>query len=684
MTDTDVVSRVPSDAELISATRAGDDEAYAELYRRHGGAAEAAARSLTRSKNDADDLVAEAFTRLLQTIRNGGGPQVAFRPYLLTAVRNVFYDRTRKDKRLDVTADVPEEVDLSALRSAASDEDRAMIAAAFASLPERWQMVLWHTEVEGRSPAEVAPLIGLAPNATAALAYRAREGLRQAFLQAHLQRPIPLACQEARPKLGAYVRDGLSLRDRRKVDEHLEGCKDCRALLAELEDTNDSLRVVLIPLLLGVPAAEYLGAVAGTKGIVGWFKHAPRAAQMAVGTVAAASVVGLAAVAVAATGGGGGGSAAPPSTTIAVGAVGAVGQGAGGAAGDSARGPVETNPTVVVVETPSTSTTEPSTTTTTEPSTTTTTTTITFDDGNTATQNIPLLPRRRTTTTVAEDTPVVTTEAPAVTTTSPPTTQAPTVTTKPAATTTTPPPTTLPPTTTTVPTIGDLFVFTPSGPVFAGQNAAFSVTFNSPVLSLGLRADVRSDVARFIPVLGHALAPRAQAAGAVATFNIPDDIKLVEASWDCAQAGNVTCTLPPTDPGGQATSAFVLAVPAKVGATIEFNTFLDLNGKQFKGPRIVLKVDQQPPTETRAPQETVVAETIVGGTRGNPPEQTKPTQPVETPPPTAAEATLETANTARDTSPPTGTTTATTESPPPPPLVEEAPPTETSSDAALG
>src|SRR4051794_3789152 len=254
MTDIDVVSRVPSDAELISATRAGNDEAYAELYRRHGAAAGAAARSLTRSKNDADDLVAEAFTRLLQTIRNGGGPQIAFRPYLLTAVRNVFYDRTRKDKRLDMSGDVPEEVDLSALRSAASDEDRALIAAAFASLPERWQMVLWHTEVEGRTPAEVAPLIGLAPNATAALAYRAREGLRQAYLQAHLQRPIPLGCQEARPKLGAYVRDGLSLRDRRKVDEHLEGCKDCRALIAELEEANDSLRLVLVPLLLGIPA----------------------------------------------------------------------------------------------------------------------------------------------------------------------------------------------------------------------------------------------------------------------------------------------------------------------------------------------------------------------------------------------------------------------------------------------
>ena len=35
--------------------------------------------------------------------------------------------------------------------------ENAAAARAFASLPERWQLVLWHTEVEGQKPAEVAP-----------------------------------------------------------------------------------------------------------------------------------------------------------------------------------------------------------------------------------------------------------------------------------------------------------------------------------------------------------------------------------------------------------------------------------------------------------------------------------------------------------------------------------------------
>ena len=149
--------------------------------------------------------MSEAFARVLSALQRGAGPEMAFRPYLLTSVRNAFYDRMRKDKRLDVTDEVPEDMGrvLAAAASSDDEEERRLAAAAFASLPERWQLVLWHTEVEGRSPAEVAPLLGLAPNAVAALAYRAREGLRQAYLNAHIQARPPAGCEDTIPKLGA-------------------------------------------------------------------------------------------------------------------------------------------------------------------------------------------------------------------------------------------------------------------------------------------------------------------------------------------------------------------------------------------------------------------------------------------------------------------------------------------------
>ena len=80
-----------SDAELITSSRAGSDAAFAVLYNRHAAAARSAARSLGASRADVDDLVSEAFTRVLSALRRGAGPEVAFRPYLMTCVRNAWY-----------------------------------------------------------------------------------------------------------------------------------------------------------------------------------------------------------------------------------------------------------------------------------------------------------------------------------------------------------------------------------------------------------------------------------------------------------------------------------------------------------------------------------------------------------------------------------------------------------------
>ncbi|HEY8094175.1 MAG TPA: sigma-70 family RNA polymerase sigma factor, partial [Acidimicrobiales bacterium] len=299
--------------------RVGDTGAYEELYRRHIDAAMAVGRHLTGSRSDAEDVVSEAFARVLSALQRGAGPEMAFRPYLLTSVRNAFYDRTRKDKRLDVTDEVPEDLGRVLAAAAASDNDveRQLVITAYASLPERWQLVLWHTEVEGRSPAEVGPLLGLAPNAVAALAYRAREGLRQAYLNAHIQARPPAACAETVPKLGAYVRDDLSNRDRQKVEEHLKDCERCQDIVLELREAGSRLRLALIPIVAGIPVAAYLSGIgAGGLGVLAlWgrrvssrFEELGPGGQVVatIGAVAAAGVlvVGALAAAQAVTGGG--------------------------------------------------------------------------------------------------------------------------------------------------------------------------------------------------------------------------------------------------------------------------------------------------------------------------------------------------------------------------------------------
>lgn len=262
-----------SDAELIASVRTGELECYGTLYERHVSAAYNLARQLARTSMEADDLVSDAFSKVLDTLRGGKGPDSAFRAYLLTAVRHGAYDKTRRDKKLDLAEDMTtvttiggagaEALTVEFSDTALEGLERTLAAKAFAKLPERWQAVLWHTEIEGATPAEVAPLLGLSANSVSALAYRAREGLRQAYLQVHLAEVSASTCHATADKLGAWTRDGLSKRERAQVETHLDDCSDCQALAAELADVNGALRAVIAPLVLGGGVLGYL-AIAGS------------------------------------------------------------------------------------------------------------------------------------------------------------------------------------------------------------------------------------------------------------------------------------------------------------------------------------------------------------------------------------------------------------------------------------
>lgn len=258
-----------SDAELISSVRGGDVSAYGDLFARHRDAATRLARQLVPGP-DADDLVSEAFAKVLNVLLAGGGPDVAFRAYLLTAVRRLHVDKIRATSRATPTDDLtPYENPEPFADTVIAGFEGGAAAKAFASLPERWQLVLWHLEVEGQKPADIAPLLGMSPNSVSALAYRAREGLRQAYLQMHTADLVDPDCQWTHAKLGAYVRKGLSRRDVQKVEHHLDGCRKCTAMYLELDEVNSSLAALLGPLVLGAAATGYLtttGAGAGAAG----------------------------------------------------------------------------------------------------------------------------------------------------------------------------------------------------------------------------------------------------------------------------------------------------------------------------------------------------------------------------------------------------------------------------------
>ena len=252
---------VRSDAALAVAAATGDTKAFEALYRRHAEAAWRVASAVAGNPDDAADAVSDAFTRVLSALEAGRlNDGARFRPYLLSATRNAAVDFHRRSGRLRPT-DRLELLDHPATDRTATErvddrQDATYVAQAFRGLPERWRSVLWLVEVEGVPPREAAALLGLSANNIAQLALRARVGLRERFVQAHLREAIDDGCRFCVGRLGGYVVGTLSPRDLTKVDQHLAGCEDCRERAAQLEDLGGSLRRVVLPLpFLLAPAA---------------------------------------------------------------------------------------------------------------------------------------------------------------------------------------------------------------------------------------------------------------------------------------------------------------------------------------------------------------------------------------------------------------------------------------------
>jgi RNA polymerase sigma factor (sigma-70 family) len=174
------------DAELCDRVRNGDTAVFGVLWTRHNRPARAAAAAIT-STFDADDIVAESFVRILDAMRAGVGPTHAFRPYLYATIRSTAARWGRQRREIPIEHAETIEDDRFSEESNRIAIDRALSTDALKTLPTRWQQALWYSEVEEMSASEIAPLLGMTPNAVAALTYRARDGLRKAWKLAHAE-----------------------------------------------------------------------------------------------------------------------------------------------------------------------------------------------------------------------------------------------------------------------------------------------------------------------------------------------------------------------------------------------------------------------------------------------------------------------------------------------------------------
>lgn len=273
-----------SDEKLLAAVRSGDNGAYGTLWQRHEPAARSLARSLCRQA-DVDELVSESFTRVLAILQRGGGPESAFTAYLSRSVRHVHLDLARRYYGRLEFSDNPE-LNVSETKRATSPsaadtwdqyQDRSAAWRAWQSLDRSDRGLLWKLVIEEAHSGELAAQAGISANAMSARGSRARERLRQAFLQQHVRAADDRTCATVRNRLGRYSRNHLSRSDAAVVRDHLRSCDRCTAAAVEVRDLNKTLRAAIAPIVAAGAALTNLG---GGNGV-------------AVAMAVAATVIGL-------------------------------------------------------------------------------------------------------------------------------------------------------------------------------------------------------------------------------------------------------------------------------------------------------------------------------------------------------------------------------------------------------
>lgn len=177
------MSREPerlSDEELVRRARDGDARAVEILVRRYLRPTLAVALEFAPRREDAEDVVQEAFHRALRQLGHFDD-RLSFRPWFFTIVRNLGRNLAAQQTRWR-SVPVPEALAAPApspLVEAQRAEMQEQLSAAVERLPEMQRACFRLCDMEGFSGREVAEMLGVTVGTVRTHVHRARRALRQ-------------------------------------------------------------------------------------------------------------------------------------------------------------------------------------------------------------------------------------------------------------------------------------------------------------------------------------------------------------------------------------------------------------------------------------------------------------------------------------------------------------------------
>ncbi|HVB76644.1 MAG TPA: sigma-70 family RNA polymerase sigma factor [Candidatus Nitrosotalea sp.] len=227
-----------SDAQLVSAHRAGEPGAFEELHRRYVGSIYRLVHRRLGDRLLAEDIAQETFLKALRSL-DRVDESFNFGGWVHTVARNLCFDELRRRQRDPRVTDESEDGDLMVrlpsvslafdpVHQSEQAELRRQVFQVAERLPEKYRLVLTLRELQGLSYRRIGQAMQLSESAVETLLYRARLRFKEEFLAAGNE--SELDCGRARSLLAPYLAGKLRRGETELVRAHLARCSACSRL----------------------------------------------------------------------------------------------------------------------------------------------------------------------------------------------------------------------------------------------------------------------------------------------------------------------------------------------------------------------------------------------------------------------------------------------------------------------
>ena len=177
---------------IWNAFRNGDWEAFSQLYNHHYTLLNNYGYKFTNDTNLIEDSIHDLFVKLWQNKRNLGAAS-SVRNYLFKSLRGILFrklDSQKKFSRLpaeEFAFSFEVSYDDQLVLKENEKEIKDKLLSLLNSLSNRQREIIYLRFYEGMSYEEIADVMSISVSSTYKLLYKALDGLRSAFKNAHVQ-----------------------------------------------------------------------------------------------------------------------------------------------------------------------------------------------------------------------------------------------------------------------------------------------------------------------------------------------------------------------------------------------------------------------------------------------------------------------------------------------------------------